>query len=547
MRRLAAGRDARGAERRRGLPALFMALVACVACALVAGGCASQSAGQAADVAQSVAVERGDVIDRLLVGGQIAVMRRAKLSFDLPLGQQALLKTVEVQVGQFVEAGQLLATVDTTSLERAIRDAAADVQVAQREVERAATPPKASEVALARVAVTRARTDLRLAERALTKLQQPDLTELQDAVAEAEGALALAQLERRSAERRSDVGKAVRDLEYALAWQQRRQLELAELLQRGKANLEQIAEQRALTEQIRETHEALTLARAQARMILAHADAAIQKASEELARARQALTQAQAGADAIELAKARDAVSQARLAVQQAEEAEARLKAGPDPDRLAKAQENLSERRRLLEEARAALARARLVSPFAGVISGLPAQAGEFISSRTVVAELEDLKTMVALVSLDETEVPRLREGLPVEISLDAFPGEKFRGTLGPLPLQGKLENGVLIFETPVYFAYGDLPLKPGMSVTLAIELGRVEGALRLPAMAIQSDAGGTFVQLAGPPSRRQAVEVGVSDGVYAQIIAGLNEGDRVLLPAAPAEPTSSSDVRTFP
>lgn len=522
----------------RCFPALGMTL--CLVLALALGGCAGQSIQPSDLTPQVVGVDRGDIVDALQIGGQVTVMRQAKLNFDLPVSQQAMLKTLDVKVGQPVEAGQLIATMDTSLLERAVTEAETELQRAQSDLTRLTAPAKPSELALAHVAVTSARTELLLAQKALEKLQKPDLAELQAKVADAEQALNLARLDRSAVDNQTDAGKTVRDLEYAQAWQQRRLAELADLVQHGKANVEQSADYAALGEQLKQTGDALTLARAQAQSLRAEADAAIQKAVDDLTQARKDLADAQAGADALALAKAQDAVASAQLGLDRAGQAEATLKAGSDPEKRTAAETAVADRQRSLDEAQAAVRRARLVSPFAGVIADLPTQVGEMISSRTVIAELDDLKTMSAVASVDETEITKLREGQAVQLTIDAFPGEQFKGTVGAIPLQGKLDNDVLVFEVPIAFDYHDLPLKPGMSVLLAFELGRADNALRVPTAALITDASGVSVELSSPVRKRASVKTGVSDGLYTEIVSGLRDGDLVIVPLNQSGPASN-------
>jgi len=513
----------------------------CLVLALSLSGCAGKAMEPSDLTPQVVQVDRGDIVDTLRIGGQITVMRQAKLNFDMPVSQAALLITLDVKVGQPVEAGTLIATIDTADLQRAVIDAESELQHVQSELARILAPVKGSELALARVAVTKARTELRLAQRELDKVQKPEAAELQDKVADAEQALALAKLDRRAVEYEASVGKTVRDLEYRLDWQKRRQVELDDLVQRSKANLEQTQEYQDLQGQIAETGAALSLARAQANALLADADAAVQKAESDLAQARENLAKLQAGdPNSLAVAKAQDAVDTDSLALARAEEAEAKLTAGPDSERRRLAEVAVAEKQRALDEAQAAVQRARLVAPFAGVIAALPTQVGEMISSRTVIAELDDLQTMSAVASVDETEIARLREGQAVQLTIDAFPGEKFTGTVGAIPLQGKLNNDVLVFEVPVAFDYCTLSLKPGMSVVLAFELGRANNALRVPTAALITDANGASVELSGPMRKRASVKTGVSDGLYTEVVAGLRDGDLVIIPLNQSGPASN-------
>jgi HlyD family secretion protein len=506
-----------------------------LAVAVIFGGCAgARPAGVAPAAPLVVTVDRGDIVSTLRVGAVIRARRVARLAFDLPPAGQARVKTVYVKAGQAVQAGQTLAALDTTDLQKEAAAAEKALQAAQRDLERVQAPAGEAELATARLNVIKARLDLLEAQRALERLQQPDISALQAKVEDAEHALALAQLDRELLEHSDDAGKALRDLEYTVAWQSRRLAELGDLVQRGRANLEQAAEYRTLQEQHSKTQSDLAALRRQTAAARASADAAVQRAAESLAQARKDL--AAAGSidpDALDIVRARDAVDAARLALARAEADEAKLKAGPDPDKLAQAQDEVTSKRRALDEARQALARAELKAPFAGVVADLNVQAGDTVSGRTVAATILDLSALQAVASVDEMDIMALRAGMSARITLETFPGEVFTATIDMLPLQGVAEGETLNYEVTLDFDHRGLPLRPGMSALVEFELARAVGVLRLPSMALQKTDAGYSAQLAG--GRRVAVQVGLSDDAYTQILAGLNEGDQVIVPATAA------------
>ena len=521
---------------------LWVALLTCV---LGMPGCAlrrqtarvsSQDGLAPTAIQQTVVVDRGDVADTLRIGGQMKVRRQVELVFELPAGIESTLESLLVEQGQEVQAGQIVATIQRGPLERGIEEAQIALQAAQSELDRRREPASESALALGRLAVVKARLDLEKAQKSLDDLQTNDLTELEARVADAAHALALVRLDLTVAKRGDVVGRDLRDLEYTLAWQERRLGELEGLVAGGEANLEEQALLQQLRDDKAQTEEDLNLAQEAAARTVSAAGDAVASAEQKLAEARDELAKAQRDPEPLEITRARSRIESARISLARAEEKQRELEAGPDPEDLADARAEVAKAQGKLDDLTAALGETSLTAPFAGVISSTPLAVGDPVTGRTAVIVLNDLSTMRAVAQVDEVDIMRIREGMIVQATFDAFPDEALQGVVGPVPLEASTQDqysAATYYEVPVEFDYGDLPLKPDMSVTLGFEIRRADSVLRLPTMALQTDAAGTFVEVlrAGDVRERVAVQTGVSDGLYTEIIAGLEEGDEVLVP----------------
>ena len=98
----------------------------------------------------SVVVERGDLLVAVSSSGSVAPQERVNLSFDLP----GRVSQVAVKVGDTVEAGDLLAQLDTTDLEFAVQQAEINLQSAQLRLAKLQEPPDESDIEIARAAVS---------------------------------------------------------------------------------------------------------------------------------------------------------------------------------------------------------------------------------------------------------------------------------------------------------------------------------------------------------------------------------------------------------
>jgi HlyD family secretion protein len=196
----------------------------------------------------------------------------------------------------------------------------------------------------------------------------------------------------------------------------------------------------------------------------------------------------------------------------------------------------VDKKRLTLADAEAALAGTRLTAPFDGTILKVNVQAGDTIAATTKVLTVANLKQLQVVAAVDETTIRRVTVGQNAQISFDAFPGQTFRGKVLEVPLQGALQGNVMVYDVPLSLTGAEaLPLLVGMTANVQIQVGQVENALLVPAMAIQRVSGlnQVLVPNAGDPTaapQAVPVEVGLSDGVNTQIVKGLNAGDKVVV-----------------
>jgi len=177
-----------------------------------------------------------------------------------------------------------------------------------------------------------------------------------------------------------------------------------------------------------------------------------------------------------------------------------------------------------------------MVAPFDGTVVwvGKGIKVGSQVSSNDVILVLADLTDLRIEAIVDETEISQVEVGQAVKITFDAFPGETFSGEVLEVPLQGQLTQNVVTYAVPVSLEGAEgVALKSGMTANLTIVVGQKKGVLLIPTMAVQQGEDGPVVlvqdTLEGTPSVTR-VKVGLSDGMYTEVLQGLMEGDRVVV-----------------
>lgn len=183
--------------------------------------------------------------------------------------------------------------------------------------------------------------------------------------------------------------------------------------------------------------------------------------------------------------------------------------------------------------------RTTIVSPIDGVISARQVEFGEAVNPGQELFTVVNTERLELFGYVPIEAASRIRPGMPVVFTLDSQPGRELRGTVDRIePMADVRTRQVGVY---VQLPNPDGSLVAGQFATGKIIGEQVEGALALPATAVRSSGGQSFVLVIedGRVVRRE-VQVGVRDeltGLVA-ILSGVKEGERVIAaPVAAIEP----------
>jgi HlyD family secretion protein len=148
------------------------------------------------------------------------------------------------------------------------------------------------------------------------------------------------------------------------------------------------------------------------------------------------------------------------------------LRAGPREDALAAAEADVEQARAALAAARTRLAEARLTSPIDGLVLHKHMEVGETVNPGVPVLTLVDPSDMWLRAYVPETDLGRVKVGQAAAVSVDAFPGRTFPGTVTeiasqaeftPKNVQTRKERVNLVFRIKIAVQNADGTLKPGL------------------------------------------------------------------------------------
>ncbi len=302
------------------------------------------------------------------------------------------------------------------------------------------------------------------------------------------------------------------------------------------------------------------LADAERKMSKARADRAkalrdaadeIAKQEAELAKAEQALARVVAGTDD-PTATAQLAYEQAKLQLETAQKALADLQAGVDTAALKAARTAHEAALAKVEAVEAEIEQATLVAPFAGVVFALYVAPDDRITSSTTVIYLADPSDLRVQAQATELDIIRLQEGQRARVTVDAYPGQTFWGTVLTLPPRGEAMGGmnyylVQVALDPIPPSTG-LVVRPGMMAVARVITGEKEDVLTVPSAALryeQPDIAYVLLANEDGTTTHVDVEIGLNDGIYAEVVSGLAEGQTVVVPlVAPNQGRQGGFVR---
>ena len=221
---------------------------------------------------------------------------------------------------------------------------------------------------------------------------------------------------------------------------------------------------------------------------------------------------------------------------------------------VAKAQLTVSKAKAVQAQAQVAQSRANLAqleeqlsytdieSPIDGVVLSRDVEMGDAVSSilvlgssATQVMTLGDTSEVYVQGKVDESDIGKVYMAQPARIKVESFKDKTFNGKVTKISPMGVEKDNVTTFEVRVSINNPGGELKAEMTANAEIILQEKKNVLQIPEGALIYDKDKkASVEVPDPKGkdgkRKVAVEIGISNGAKTQIMAGLKEGDQVVL-----------------
>jgi len=179
-------------------------------------------------------------------------------------------------------------------------------------------------------------------------------------------------------------------------------------------------------------------------------------------------------------------------------------------------------------------------STISGMVLDVPIEQGNSViesntfNAGTTIATVADMNEMIFEGKIDETEVGKISEGMPLILQIGAIEDIRFEAVLEHISPKGVEENGAIQFEIKADVSLkNDQFIRAGYSANADIVLARADSVLAVPESVVQFEKDTAFVEIETSPQvfEKRTVELGLSDGINIEVISGISENDNIKVP----------------
>ncbi len=213
-----------------------------------------------------------------------------------------------------------------------------------------------------------------------------------------------------------------------------------------------------------------------------------------------------------------------------------------------------------LESAQLSLAQAQYTydeytirAPISGVIGNVTLRVGDQASASSIIGTVVT-KDFISHISLNEVDAAKVSVGQPVSVTFNAISGVTATGTVSNVDTIGAVSQGVVSYDIVISFHTDDPRIKAGMSVNAEIVTTEKDNVIIVPNSALKTAGNVQYVQIpaAGQTGSfvmqvvRKTVTVGLTDTTNTEITSGLNVGDKVVTKTVIGTATSATQGNIF-
>ena len=475
---------------------------------------------------QFVSVTHGSIAQVVSVTGNTTPTKSVSLAFQ----NSGTVARVYYALGDKVAAGSIVAQLNTASLGAALSQAQANVSAQEAKLGSLKAGSQPADVATSQAALQKAQQDLANLYASISDLSTSGYTKANDAVRTQLNTLfSNAETTQPQLTYQTNASQATINAENL-------RVAAGTELSQWQQELQQInpsSSPSVLTSVIKKNIAHLAVIQNLLTTMSATLDASINLSASQLAADRASvgvgLTEVNAAISSFNTVSQNIASQQATVAQAQAQLA---LKhSGASAQDVAAQQAQIDQAQAGVASAYANLQGSQIVAPISGVLTQLDAKVGQIATPGTPLVSIIGSSGFEVDAGVSETDVGKIAVGNTVSMTLDAFAGETFSGTVFYIAPAQTNTQGVITYQIKIAFAKADPRLKSGLTANINIETSHKDGVLILPQYAILQNDQGTFVEvLENKVVKNIPVVLGIQDQKgNVEVTSGVTEGEQVL------------------
>jgi HlyD family secretion protein len=186
-----------------------------------------------------------------------------------------------------------------------------------------------------------------------------------------------------------------------------------------------------------------------------------------------------------------------------------------------------------------------ITAPIDGIVISRNVDAGQTVAASmnapTLFVLAADLTQMQVVADIDESDVGRIRPGQSVSFHVDAYPTDRFTGTVTQVRLQPTVVQNVVTYSTVITVPNAQLKLKPGMTANVSIEIVRRTDVLRVANAAIRFRPTAEMFSVLNQPAPAELQRNGA--GARARTDSGNPSAGQAQRPGPPAQAANASQA----
>ena len=235
----------------------------------------------------------------------------------------------------------------------------------------------------------------------------------------------------------------------------------------------------------------------------------------------------------------RDAKLYADKVISREEFEKTQLQYNNEKEDLSSAKDNLSLTRDGISAKTKTFSNTLVRSTVTGTILDIPIKVGNSViqsnnfNDGTTIATVANMSDMLFVGKLDETEVGKIKVGMPMDITIGALQDQKLTAKLEYVSPKGKEENGAIMFEMKAAVKVPtNVFIRAGYSANAEIVFSKSENVLTVPESCVEfgGDTAFVYVMTKKEPQTfvKKQVKIGLSDGIKIEVKSGLKAKDKI-------------------